>query len=277
MLNDFNPVGLFVVSLFFFISGYGQEFKRERHEGISLTKLPLMIWKQFYPLIIPSVIYISLLFLYQGMTTDQVIDKVCRYGLILPYTWFVLTLWILYIIFYVACSLTDKYKYVVVITAVGIVVSTLLMAHWKMQSTYHMCNFAFLGGVIYREMDRQGRFKIEKKWIMLLLFIAYFMLSLIVYIDKPIWNSLCIRLFSFALPMLVAIMVSNIKTKESRIIKFLSKISYELYICQGITFILVPQSIKEFVMVYIVLVAIITIVIAFCSKSITNLLFLHNK
>ncbi|MDO4932114.1 MAG: hypothetical protein Q4E63_05605 [Prevotellaceae bacterium] len=140
IFEDFKCVGVFVVSLFFFISGYGQECKREIKEYFSLREILPMVRKQAIPLVIPSIIYIFLLFACQRLSIDEVIGEISGYGLILPYTWFIVSLWLLYFVFYSASSLTIRFKYVVILTAIGIAVSTVLMALGQIQSTYHMCN-----------------------------------------------------------------------------------------------------------------------------------------
>lgn len=277
IFEDFKCVGVFVVSLFFFISGYGQECKREIKEQFSLRELLPIIRKQTIPLVIPSVIYVILLFTCQGLSMDEVIVKICRYGLVLPYTWFIVSLWLLYFVFYSASTLTICFKYVVMITAIGIAASTVLMALGHIQSTYHMCNFAFLAGIIYRGLENNGGFRIKRRILIIPLLLLFAGVTSLVYIREPLYNSLCIRLFSFAIPIVTTIIISNMKTSETRLSKFLSKISYEVYVCQGITFLLVPKSMKENIGLYIAVVFILTIMIAYLSKAITDNVFIIKK
>lgn len=77
--------------------------------------------------------------------------------------------------------------------------------------------------------------------------------------------------------MVTTILISNMKTSETRLAKFLSEISYEVYVCQGITFLLVPKSMKENIGLYIAVVFILTIMIAYLCKSITNKVFITQK
>lgn len=277
MFEDFNYVGVYVVSLFFFISGYGQECKREIKKRFYYRDLLPMIRKQAIPLIVPSIIYVFLLFVYQGLSVDEVIGKICRYGLVLPYTWFVVSLWLLYLLYYSASTITIRFKYVVVITAAGIAVTTVLMALGQIQSTYHMCNFAFLAGVVYRKLEHNGRFRIKTRIQIIPLLVLFAGVTSLVYIREPLWNSLCVRLFSFAIPMVSAILITNMKTRENQLSKFLSEISYEVYICQGITFMLVPLSMKGDFILYIITLLISTIMIAYLSKVVTNKLFIISK
>ena len=165
----------------------------------------------------------------------------------------------------------------VVITAAGIAVTTVLMALGQIQSTYHMCNFAFLAGVVYRKLEHNGRFRIKTRIQIIPLLVLFAGVTSLVYIREPLWNSLCVRLFSFAIPMVSAILITNMKTRENQLSKFLSEISYEVYICQGITFMLVPLSMKGDFILYIITLLISTIMIAYLSKVVTNKLFIIRK
>ena len=99
MFDDFNQVGIYVVAMFFFISGYGLQYKREV-DSISIKTFFHSIRKLLIPLIIPSICYVLLLILYKEIGMEDLYTELAGYKIILPYTWFVVSLIILYCFFY---------------------------------------------------------------------------------------------------------------------------------------------------------------------------------
>lgn len=109
--GDFYYVGAFVVALFFFMSGYGLEAKRITGGAQFLNNSFLVnaLRKLITPLIFPVIVFL-LLKLYCNPFSAVFDGYIRKYQLILPYTWFVVTLIFLYVLFFCSVKITSKFN-----------------------------------------------------------------------------------------------------------------------------------------------------------------------
>ena len=188
--KDFNLVGEYCVGLFFFISGYGLEYIRNGHKN-KLLYLFQRLKKLFIPLIIPSLIYIGLL-VYIG---NFCFKELLEYKIVLPYTWFIVSLSIMYIFYYLITSCVRKKIVVCICMTLVIISSTVIMAKLGLSSTYRVSNLAFLAGIYTYNMKMYISLLLAKPDIIFwnsLAFLFFVFLALLnikgsAYLLIPIW------------------------------------------------------------------------------------------
>lgn len=151
--GDFYYVGAFVVSLFFFISGYGLESKRKVNT-ISNKWFVRSLKKLTIPLIVPIVIYMGIRLCKTPLNTI-IAEDILKYQLVLPHTWFVLTLILIYVIYHICVTLQQKLKkpsFLIVIT-VAILTFNFFGKYLGVPSWGRNTTTAFLAGIFYKEYE----------------------------------------------------------------------------------------------------------------------------
>lgn len=100
--SDFKVSGIYCVALFFFISGYGLEKK----SAINLKYIATRIAKVLLPLLVPVCIYLTIQYSAFDMDVGALVkDSLIHYNLIVPYSWFFITLILLYVVFLISATL----------------------------------------------------------------------------------------------------------------------------------------------------------------------------
>ena len=107
-MPEFQTLGTYVVALFFFMSGYGLEYKRTGTSVYSIGEIGSRITKLITPIVVPLILYVVLRWCTEEVSFKFIVDSLRSYELILPYSWFVLTLLQLYLIFYIVNNLCQK-------------------------------------------------------------------------------------------------------------------------------------------------------------------------
>lgn len=128
----------------------------------------------------------------------------------------------------------------------------------------YLSDCGFVCGVLFRRIER----KIISYTIPLTIYCMTFALLLMPFSSKGYIYIIIIATVSSAVPMLFC----NLDIKSSAIIKHLSDISYELYLCQGIAFLVVRQISTDLLMHYLLVFG-ITYILAIVSHKASRFLF----
>ena len=259
-----NPitVGSCAVALFFLISGYGLECKKEQG-SFNLTYFKTHIFRVLGPVLLPAITYVALEFFYKGLSVDEIINKnILKYRIILPYTWFVLT-FLQFQFFYLIASLANrKWLRIAILFAIIIVYDCLFYA-LDMPSYSLRANLAFAVGPLIKRI--QDSIEMDRRKFSLLTFILS---SLSLLLTKINWvgTIIIIPMWSFCFILWLS---SFEKGHASKGIQFLSTISYEIYLCQGIAFLLVPKM-DSMLFVYYLCVCFASVFFAQCCSWLRN-------
>lgn len=263
MIADFNEVGVYAVGLFFFISGFGLEKKKERI-SVDITQLPNRLTKLLLPLVVPIISYLALNYFFDGNVTRAISNSLRDWCIILPYTWYVLNLLIFYIVYYILSWLIKGTKgFILAITIAIFVISALLML-FDGTSAHYSSNFAFIAGILYChiEGDVIKHFPSKKSiWVLMLIVIVATYLSKHSFRLSSAWN---VPLYSMA----VIALISRIPF-QNRCIDFVAKYSYELYICQSIAFVILNKLSVSDNFIYILLALPLCFIIAIICHHVT--------
>lgn len=278
--GDFYYIGAFVVSLFFFISGYGLESKRGQ-DAINYKHLPTALKKLLVPLIIPIVIYLFIRLFREPV--EIIVEDILQYQIILPYTWFVVTLIILYVIFYSCAVIASRYESKVFLFLCFVIVTVLFFSlfgkYTGVPSWGRNTTTAFLAGIIYKNIENKmiGILGTSTKFYMIIISIILILVT--IYIKGDILNDFMEGNFlkrpvlAFFWPLLFIPIYTIIPVLNNSAIRFLSSISYELYVCQSIGYLLLGDKFQYPAWLYLLIVFIGCTIIASLCKSLTCLVF----
>lgn len=259
-------VGSFIVGVFFFISAYGLECKRQ-NGNIALHGLWGRLLKLVIPLIVPIVVYIVALVIRRDDAFLIIIRNVREYQFILPFTWFVIILAIFYAFFYVLSSLhyiSDKH-FLLLLTLSVCVFSAFNFILFRGSAYTNFSSLCFPAGVFYRQYESKIEQFLNRKTSYLLCFLFFLATGFAASINHLL--PVTILVWS-----ILIIMISTLFTvKNNEVLNFFSNISYEVYVCQGIAYLFIPQHFDKYPpVVHILLTIALTIAIAVVCHFVTS-------
>lgn len=263
--SDFKVSGIYCVALFFFISGYGLEKK----SAINLKYIATRIAKVLLPLLVPVCIYLTIQYSAFDMDIGALVkDSLIHYNLIVPYSWFFITLILLYVVFFLCRAITIKYdKLLIPLVTFALCSISALYLKCGLQGTYHISNFAFLAGVIMSKYEDKLLAKCRGTKGTLGL-ATLLLLSLFIALH-PFKGSIYFNVFLYS--FVAAIILSLMKDFTNRFVDFFKGMSFELYTCQGIAFLLIPYDGNQPV-AFAIAVITLTIIFAWFSSRINHAL-----
>lgn len=150
--QDFRWAGPYVVGLFFFMSGYGLEYKHE-HSAFGLMAFKKRIKNLLIPVIPPLVIYLVVRWALGLTIGSYIVADLRSYDLILPMTWFVISLLFLYMFYFVGRGLRlgNKVFYCWVFALTTVLALALIKA--GISGTSYESNYAFLCGILFNRYE----------------------------------------------------------------------------------------------------------------------------
>jgi len=240
--GDFCALGGPVVMMFFFISGYGLECKRGS-KGLRLRELPLRLRRLFTPTILPVLMYIA------GLLVIGRIDKlwstiaICWFPL--PHSWFVVVIAILYVGFYLCASLAKGGKAFLALLLVYSLATVVVLKLLNAQGWMIGSDLAVFVGAAYKRYEEPLLKLLKAHWvrIALALFSVAFVLAYLHFgggMPKLLKGSRYLWL------VLMFAMFAYVRVFTSKHVDFLTKISYDVYLCQGIAFGIVSYKEMDF-------------------------------
>lgn len=261
--SDFDVTGIYCVGLFFFVSGYGLEKKFV----ISLKYIATRIAKVLLPLLVPICLYLTIQYIVFDKEIGALVKgSLLHYNLIVPYSWFFITLIILYVIFFLCRAISRRHdKLLIPLVTVALCAISALYLMLALQGTYHISNFAFLAGVIMSKYEQKIMTVVEGAVGKIVLTVLL-MISLYVSLH-PFKGSVYFNVFIYSLS--AAIVLSLVKDFTNRFINFFKEMSFELYTCQGIAFLLVPCD-KTQPLAFALSIITVTIALAWMTSKINN-------
>lgn len=284
---DFKLAGAFVVAIFFFMSGYGLETKRIMGGAKSIDSRFLVkaLRKLIIPLFVPITFFL-ILRLFSVPFSVILEENFRKYQLILPYTWFVVTLIILYFFFYIAVAISKRIESKVNIFLYSIIVEIILFNLFGrfigVPGYAHVTTTAFIAGILYKNyekgiVNRCNRNALNSTIILstvLLLLTAYIHAFVFGHIDRPLTSFI----WSVGFMLLYAIIPTcRQSSRFGKVITYLSSISYELYICQSIAFLILGVKSQYHPILYIILLFITCTFVASICKTLTDKIFALEK
>lgn len=238
-----NKIGTSIISMFFFISGYGLMTSLPKSSG-NIRSIALRLWELVRPMLIISLLFL----LYQCFAYEynsEWLERLVRNGITpLPNSWFVYVLLWLYLIFWFI------FNYLKCNRAIGLFLLlclSLVQIGWAIYLGYErawwVTTLAFFSGCLYAQYEEQIYDAVNHWWALFLIIMgtAICVVSRVEYL---------LLLPYIAIPIVIIILINRIgysqwieeqiypphksfQNKSRRILDYLSKISYELYLVHG--------------------------------------------
>lgn len=257
--GDFCALGAPVVMMFFFISGYGLEYKRSS-KGLRLQDLPARLKKLFTPTLLPILMYVSMLYLTDANVLSSLKSCITGGWYPLPHSWFVVILAILYVGFYLCAHLAKSGRSFLVLlflySASTVVALELLNAPWYMIGS----DLAVVVGAAYKGYEEKimNILKVRHAKPFIIIFTVVLALTYMHFyggMPRPLKTT------RYPWLVLTFAMFAYVRISQSTVISFFTKISYDVYLCQGIAFGVVPYKEMSFALSFI-LIVLLTVSIA---------------
>lgn len=268
LLNDFHFTGPYIVGIFFFISGYALEFQYYKNK-INLNGLVKRIKKLLIPLVLPSTLYLILIICIEKQTIVEILKLNFNNGQIfLPHTWFITILIAMYILYYTSRHLfKNNHTYLLFLSFIF----TLFFILIKKTGNSHIysSNYAFIIGIAFKQNEKKI-INWASKWSFYLTCLILLGSISICYLDnKPIFKGFTIigvPLYAFAFILLTTRMP---QTKSNKIITFFNGISYEMYLFQSISILLINNLHTTSTLIYVIFILILNIILSFIANKAT--------
>ena len=268
LLNDFHFTGPYIVGIFFFISGYALEFQYNKNK-LNLHELVRRIKKILIPLILPSIIYLFLITFIEKQTINEILETNFNNGqILLPHTWFITILIAMYILYYISRHLfTNNHTYLLFL----LFIFTLFFILIKKIGNSHIysSNYAFIIGIAFKHNEKKI-INWASKWSFYLTCLILLGSISICYLDnKPIFKGFTIigvPLYAFAFILLTTRMP---QTKPNKIITFFNNISYEMYLFQSVSILLINNLHTTSTLIYVIFILILNIILSFIANKAT--------
>ena len=260
IISDFRYYGDYAVGMFFFISGYGLQYKYTK-KAFTTRELLTRIKKILVPLLFPTIIYGFLKYRTEGIELQQVLySSINEINLFLPFTWFIIILILQYFLFYIAQKTQKSRKGLCIsMTSLQVIANTLLFL--KYDSYIYTSNLSFTIGVLAKSYEKETIEILNKNFIKNILLLLFAIISFSFYKGRPPVRGYAL----IAVPTYVVCFLGisyrkmTIKKRLEPIFSFFTNISFQMYLCQGITFIIMKNLINLDLFAYILLFFIINI------------------
>lgn len=273
-LAQFFSWGAPVVSVFFFISGYGLSVSFLSKGNIYLSNF--ISHRIFRNLLLPFFLAWSLYRIVNWDILPDIITEINNLvftGIpLLPHSWYVYVILLFYIFFYIVCKLSERnFPFII---AVLTIVYILICEYAGFDRCWYVSSLAFPTGVI------AGKY-INNIKVIISSGIGYFifvpvcisLIGLLVYSG----NEIMYMFVYILIPIMITIICMKIRLEDFcmfKLVSFLCRISYEIYLCQGISMSLLRGN-KYYIendYVYIIFVLALTVALAFLINKIKIIL-----
>lgn len=232
----FNKIGFIPVAIFFFFSGYGlmKNFIKDKNYLKGFLKNRTI--KLLIPFIATNIIYIAVnILLGEQYNLIQTIKYIFGIKLINEYAWYVVSVFVLYIAFYISFKFFDKKSGIAVITAFTILHMIVNMYKYTIFKPWLFgSTLSFLIGIYFANAEEKIVKLINKKYIInLIISIVLFLIALKFSVDITmntiLYKPFVLIFLGVSYTILNIIVFQKIKIKNKLTI-FLGSISYELYL-----------------------------------------------
>lgn len=273
-LAQFFSWGAPIVSVFLFISGYGLSLSFFSKGNIYLSNF--ISHRIFRNLLLPFFLAWSLYrIVYLDVLPDIIteINNLLFTGIpLLPHSWYVYAILLFYIFFYIACRLCKRnFSFIILAQTI---VYILVCEYAGFDRCWYISSLAFPTGVFVAKYINSLKVFISsgiRYFIFVPLCIS--LIGLFVYSRNEI-----LYMFVYILiPIMITMICMKIKLEKFcrfKLVSFLSSISYEIYLCQGISMSICRGN-RYYIendYIYIISVLIMTAVLAFLVSKVKIIL-----
>lgn len=228
LLEYFHYFGYLAVGAFFFISGFGLMKSIKKYDTYLDSFLQKKIVQIYVPFIIINILTLIISAIY-GMTFngDQLLRDVLGIVLIDGSSWFIITILIFYLFFYISFKNNNTLKSLIIITILVLSYMMLCIYFQKGAWTF-VSSLSFPLGIYYAYFEKRLNNIIRKNYIKILILSTFlFFSSFIFYILDIFKPSIVISVILFSI--LILIIFLKIKP-NSQLFNFIGKKSLYIYL-----------------------------------------------
>ena len=230
-------LGAPIVSIFFFISGFGlQSSYRQKGEAYLKGFFSRRIWKVLLPWLLATLLYGLLLRLSPQQWIAGAQQTITQGHPILPFSWYVLEILFFYLAFYCAYRFFPGiWKGIVLLVLVLLFMLLTLRLHYG--QGWWVSSLAFPAGIAFACFEKKLIALFERKpiayWLTLAGLAGLFCLSFL--IGKRI-SALAFTVSHVCIGLTAALVTERLPLEKLnlKIVSLISLVSYEIYLCQGI-------------------------------------------
>ena len=266
----FSSWGAPVVSIFYFISGYGLAFNYRargneylshffKHRILGNLILPfLLVW--IVNRIVSGNISMSLL--------DELIELLMHGETTLPYSWYVFSILLFYILFYMIAAKRN----VVIISFLCVFTYIVLTVSLSYERCWYISALAFPLGIFYCKYEKRicALWNVPVRYYVTVPLCL--LLTAVCVISK---NEFCYLFAYMLIPIIIVCLCAKIQI-YNRNMQWISNVSYEIYLCEGISMTLLRGNylfIKSDLL-YIIATFVLTFFMAYSIKKILHYLLI---
>lgn len=234
ILMPFRPLGAPIVALFFFISGYGLMYNYMRKGKYYLSGFAgkRIIKALLLPFIIALFIYCALN--YQSLPSlSEAVSNMIKGNPILPYSWYVYGILIIYTVFLITAKCFAKN--LIVINTIFTILFAFLLSYKGYDRCWYISLLAYPSGLLYSKYEKQ----IVESWnnnkVLYYSVVPFSMVLLALLVATE--NELAYMFAYILIPLVFVNTLSKVNIERLgrvKIIILISGLSYELYLSQGI-------------------------------------------
>ncbi|MCE8568610.1 MULTISPECIES: acyltransferase family protein [Bacteroides] len=253
-----SQFGSLSVSIFFFLSGYGlmcsYSLKGKKYlEGFCIHRISKII----IPLLTAYIIYIPILRLINH--TGGIIEAIQRLfssNPLLPYSWYVTEITLLYLLFYLVMRFIPRYKLPALSLAIVFMLAGMLLAglpHWWINASP-----CFIIGLWYYKyehpiMNQMNKVKKQHFITLILLFLCTYCLDIVQDHIQILsrWRYTYASFYLVNILFILLVLYILQKVNFGKNIKVTQNCYYEIYLMQGTVFLLLDTMIHNRLLFFI--------------------------
>ena len=265
-------IGLFAVSLFFFISGYGLMYGYLRKENYQ----EYFFKKRIFPVLICYTLACCVYWGISGGGTPLLNIFICSF---VPYSWFIFSIISLYLMFLVSMRLTHRRKPSSMIAFMSFFLAGYVFLSYWITAPYPLMGghqmVVFLIGMIMATYPAKLKAICQRRYVLVLFFFVSWGISLTSkYWELPLWSMwMNENVQSYLFPFVTfSFLMYFCLNKFHGLWLFLQKHSLQIYLAHGIvlhvmkTIDWMPSEILVF------FIFVMTLIIAIVFRSVTNII-----
>lgn len=238
IISEFGVWGCEVVGVFFFITGYGLMVSfRRKGESYLHGFLAHRMRKLLPPFLLAMFGWLAFLTVRTGNNAFLSLAVLAEGGTPLPNAWFVFAIVLFYLSFFAAARLTSNpYRINLILWGcTTIYIIGMIQLGWG--SWWYNSVYALNVGFTYACVEPQIKLWLQRKpW---LLIVSLFGIGLILYATikvlgcQPDLPPVCYNLINSLVPLFVVLTIYALGMVKNRVLDFLGRISYEIYLVHG--------------------------------------------
>ena len=240
--SNFGYMGTYIVSVFFFLSGYGLYVQNER----KVDYLGNFLVKRLSKILIPFIIISSIYLIYRRMNGQVLssvyfIDLFKKGSTVIYNGWFVDIIILMYIFFYISFTVFSNKKIAILLNTVFIIFYIVLAIKLEYGFWWYDSSLPFVLGLIWAKNKKYIDEILNKYYFIILVCITgllftfhqySFILKKLNLVDSYSY-ALAANIDNIIFTIFFVLTIRKIDFSNSRLL-FLGKISFELYMIHGL-------------------------------------------